>query len=291
MGKNTHIQWTNDTWNPWQGCIKVSPGCKYCYMYRDKQRYGHNPSVVVRSSDATFNAPLNKLKGPLVFTCSWSDFFIEQADPWREAAWQIIRATPHLTYQILTKRPENIPTRLPADWEDGYQNVWLGVSVETRKQLWRVYDLFDIPASVRFVSAEPLLDFIDFTIPLEMGAIDWMITGGESGIGKDWRKAHNDSFRQIRDDCRIFNVPFFHKQNGGNQKIDGAWGGRHIDGKTWNEFPHQYEKSLNIPTCPYCKQQLQPLYYEGYYDHFSYWGCQCKELPNAKEWQGLYVGG
>ena len=72
------IEWTNDTWNPWQGCLKVSPGCKYCYMYRDKKRYGQNPKAVVRSKAPTFYAPLTKLRGPLVFTCSWSDFFIRK---------------------------------------------------------------------------------------------------------------------------------------------------------------------------------------------------------------------
>ena len=74
MGKNSEIEWTNDTWNPWQGCHKVSDGCKNCYMYRDKKRYGKDPMTVVRSKQPTFDAPLKRLKGPLVFTCSWSDF-------------------------------------------------------------------------------------------------------------------------------------------------------------------------------------------------------------------------
>lgn len=75
MTSNSSIEWTNDTWNPWQGCIKISPGCKNCYMYRDKRRYGQDPRDIVRSKPSTFNSPLTKYKGPLVFTCSWSDFF------------------------------------------------------------------------------------------------------------------------------------------------------------------------------------------------------------------------
>lgn len=124
MGEKTGISWTNATWNPWQGCHKVSLGCRECYMFREKIRYGREPNVVVRSRPHTFNLPL-RLKTPQrVFTCSWSDFFIEEADPWRDEAWEIIRRTPHLTYQIVTKRPERMAGRLP--WGDGipWPQVW-----------------------------------------------------------------------------------------------------------------------------------------------------------------------
>ena len=93
MGMNSKIEWTDATWNPWQGCHKVSPGCENCYMFREKTAYGQDPDVVVRSKLPTFNLPL-KLKEPQkVFTCSWSDFFIQEADPWREDAWDIIDRT------------------------------------------------------------------------------------------------------------------------------------------------------------------------------------------------------
>ncbi len=135
MGKSTLIEWTNASWNPWRGCHKVSQGCKHCYMFRDQTKYGHDPNVVVRSK-TTFNDPLKwtqhvrngaQLK---VFTCSWSDWFIKEADPWRDEAWSIIRATPNIIYQILTKRAESIHDCLPEDWGNGWPNVWLGVSVE-----------------------------------------------------------------------------------------------------------------------------------------------------------------
>jgi Protein of unknown function (DUF5131) len=132
MGKTTLIEWTNASWNPWQGCRKVSPGCKYCYMYRAKERYGQDPTVV-RRSKTTFTAPLTWTPPRVpwrVFTCSWSDFVIEEADAWRDEAWDVIRRTPHLTYQVLTKRPERLAGRLP--WTtDPWPHVWLGVSVET----------------------------------------------------------------------------------------------------------------------------------------------------------------
>ena len=237
MGERSAIEWTNDTWNPWQGCRKVSPGCKFCYMYRDKKRYGQDPMTVVRSAPATFNAPLTKLKGPLVFTCSWSDFFIEEADEWRPAAWDIIRRTPHLTYQILTKRPENIADRLPSDWENGYPNVWLGVSVETSDQIGRIGLLNEVPAHLRFVSAEPLLGPLFLWDYLESGMVDWVISGGESGSKESCRLAKKDWFRTLRDECKFWMVPFFHKQHGGSRKIDGVWGGRKLDGRTWDEIP------------------------------------------------------
>ena len=104
MGEQTAIEWATATWNPWQGCTKVSPGCTHCYMYREKGMYGQNPRLVVRSK-TVFHAPLRwKEPQPRVFTCSWSDWFHEAADPWRAEAWDIIRRTPRHTYLILTKR-------------------------------------------------------------------------------------------------------------------------------------------------------------------------------------------
>lgn len=102
MAQESKIQWTDGTWNPWHGCIKVSEGCKFCYMYRDKDRYGLDPTDVQRSK-SNFRDPLKWKEPKKVFTCSWSDFFIEQADEWRAEAWEIIKNTPHLTYQILSQ--------------------------------------------------------------------------------------------------------------------------------------------------------------------------------------------
>ena len=108
MGNKTGIEWCTSTWNPWRGCHKLRAGCKNCYMFREQNQYGHDPNIVVRSK-TTFNDPLKWKEPAKVFVNSWSDFFIEEADPWRDEAWDIMRRTPHLTYQILTKRPENIP--------------------------------------------------------------------------------------------------------------------------------------------------------------------------------------
>lgn len=167
MGADTTIEWTTHTWNPWQGCAKVSPGCDHCYMFSDKRRYGQDPETVVRSKPPTFSAPLKIREPGMVFTCSWSDWFIRDADDWRAEAWDIIRRTPHLTYQILTKRPSRMKHCLPPDWGAGYSNVWLGVSVESQEHGRRVTTLLETPAHKRFVSAEPLLG------PLSLGCIPW----------------------------------------------------------------------------------------------------------------------
>ena len=220
MGKETGIEWTDHTWNPWHGCSKVSPGCAHCYMFRDKKRYGQDPELIVRSARATFNKPLAWKDAALVFTCSWSDFFHEAADAWREDAWDIIRRTPHLTYQILTKRPERIAAHLPADWGEGWPNVWLGTSVENQRWAVRAYQLCEIPASCRFISAEPLLGPVDLTAyeprldvrnPLEL--LDWVIVGGESGPRA--RPMDIAWARDLRNQCERYGVAFFLKQLGG----------------------------------------------------------------------------
>jgi protein gp37 len=215
MADSSAIEWTDATWNPWMGCEKVSPGCAHCYMYREQRQYGSDPSVV-RRSKTKFNDPLRWSDARLVFTCSWSDWFHPGADPWRDEAWQVIRATPHLTYQILTKRPELIPSRLPADWGDGYKNVWLGVSVENSRFTWRADELRKVPAVVRFISAEPLLGSLFESAgkrrPLELEAIDWLIVGGESGPGS--RKLELEWALELMRACDERGVAFFMKQLG-----------------------------------------------------------------------------
>jgi protein gp37 len=186
VGEETKIAWADDTWNPWRGCTRINPGCKNCYMFTEQRRYGLDPAVVTRSKTWGEPARWNRKAEAAsvirrVFTCSWSDFFHENADPWRDEAWEIIRSTPYLMYMILTKRSENIRDHLPSYWGDGYPNVWLGVSVEDRRHgLPRIDVLRTIPAAVRFLSIEPLLEDLG---PIDLTGIDWVIVGGESGPG------------------------------------------------------------------------------------------------------------
>ncbi len=220
------IEWTEATWNPWHGCKRVSPGCAHCYMYREKRRYGQEPSAVVRSR-TTFDSPLRWREPRLIFTCSWSDFFIGEADGWRQEAWDVIRATPQHRYQILTKRPDQIASRLPGDWP--LENVWLGVSVENPRFYWRIASLRQVQCRLRFLSLEPLLAPMP-SLPLE--GISWVIVGGESGPG--CRPMRADWVRDIRQRCIAAGVPFFFKQWGGPRK---DLGGRMLDGRTWGEMP------------------------------------------------------
>lgn len=231
MGETTAIEWTDATWNPWHGCRKISPGCKYCYMYRDKARYGQDPTKVVRSK-TTFDAPL-KWKGRRnVFTCSWSDWFIEEADEWRDEAYEIIRKTPH-QYQILTKRPERIEGRFP---DPPISNIWLGVSVESAQYKHRIDTLREIPAAIRFLSLEPLLGPLGL---IDLSGIHWVIVGGESG--PEARPMQPTWAREIRDQCIAASVPFLFKQWGESNaelvNVGKKAAGRTLDGRTWDQMP------------------------------------------------------
>ena len=241
MGQTSAIEWTDATWNPWQGCTKVSEACANCYMFSDLKRYGRDPTVVVRSKPPTFNLPLKRHRdgsfaipaGWKVFTCSWSDWFHEQADDWRAEAWDIVRQRDDLIFQIVTKRTHRIRECLPPDWGDGWPHVWLIATVENHH--WaevRIRELRGVPAAVRGLSCEPLLGPINFdamtTDPLNSGfactdglgrfdgegppQIHWVIAGGESG--HQARPTHPAWVRSLRDQCREASVPFFFKQWG-----------------------------------------------------------------------------
>lgn len=236
MGSNTGIEWTDHTFNPWYGCKHVSAGCAKCYMFTEMRRYGRDPDAVVRAK-TTWNNPRKwnaaaQREGVRrrVFTCSWSDFFIEDADDWRDEAWETIERCPKLDFQILTKRPERMAGRLmwqrrgaAAPWP----NVWLGVSVENRKQgIPRIEILRETPAAVRFLSVEPLLEDLG---TLDLDGIHWVIVGGESGPNA--RPMEPEWARSVRDQCLEQGVAYFHKQNGNKRA------GRELDGREWNEFP------------------------------------------------------
>jgi protein gp37 len=209
MGKTTGIAWTDATWNPWQGCTKVSDGCKNCYMYREKTRYGQDPFTVVRSKPHTFNAPLrwNLPERSRIFVCSWSDFYHVDADDWRHEAWELIRSLPQYDFLIPTKRIERFGIE-----GDGFMipdNVWLGVSVENQETAdKRVPLLMETPAKVKWVSAEPLLGPV--FLPYQ---VDWVVVGGESGSTA--RPMDIDWARDLREECWVTYTPYFLKQLGG----------------------------------------------------------------------------
>ncbi|MGH8720067.1 MAG: DUF5131 family protein [Burkholderiales bacterium] len=241
MGFNSHIEWTTHTFNPWWGCTKVSDGCKFCYAEALSKRYGHDVWGARKSrrllSDNHWREPLKwdaeakrKRLRLQVFCASMADVFEERAPAGQlERLWDLIRQTPNLDWQLLTKRPHRIADNLPKDWGYGYSNVWLGTSVEDRRVIDRISLLVRVPAQVHFLSLEPLLGPLP-NLPLK--GIDWVIVGGESGprarpIDPVW-------VRSIRNQCLKAGVAFFFKQWGGfNKKKTG----RELEGRTWDEMP------------------------------------------------------
>ncbi|HEX3982167.1 MAG TPA: phage Gp37/Gp68 family protein [Acidisoma sp.] len=241
MSEKTIIAWTDRTWNPWRGCTKISPGCKNCYMFTAQERYGRDPSEVVRTG--TWRDPVRWQKDAAaagrserIFTCSWSDWFHEDADRWRDEAWAIIRRCPNLIFQVLTKRADRIATHLPADWGDGYPNVWLGVSVEDRRRLPRIDLLRAVPGgdTLRFLSIEPLLEDLGH---VDLHGIHWVIVGGESGPG--YRNMEHAWARSLRDQCQRAHVPFFFKQSAAPRTEQGI----ELDGQIIREYPR-----ISLPT-------------------------------------------
>ncbi len=220
---NSYISWTNNTVNFWTGCTKVSPGCKYCYMHRIYDSKGVNPNLVRRTSDATFYQALSWKEPKMIFTNSMSDFFIEEADQYREDAWNVIRRTPQHKWQILTKRIERVKDHLPPDWGDGWDNVWLGTSIENQAYINRMDELSRIPAKIRFISYEPLLGPIDLSPQIESGAIKgihWGIAGGESGYdhGKyKYRPCEISWIEDLVQQQKALNIKSFVKQLGSYQ--------------------------------------------------------------------------
>jgi protein gp37 len=249
MAEQTAIQWTDATFNPWWGCERVSPACAHCYADTLARRYGH--TLWDRGSPRRFLSE-EHWRQPLrwnrraerqglpkkVFCASMADVFEErrELDRWRERLWELIEATPMLQWQLLTKRPENVWPMVPwrARWPE---NVWIGTSVENSRQTFRVDILRELPAAVRFISAEPLLGSLFLNgkpsrQALSLDGVDWVIAGGESGPRH--RPVDLDWVRELRDACLATRVPFFYKQRGGRTSKSG---GRDLDGRTWSEFP------------------------------------------------------
>lgn len=234
MAVTTGIEWTDATWNPVRGCSKVSPGCKNCYAQAFAERWrgipGHpyEQGFDLRLVPEKLEQPLRWHQPRMIFVNSMSDLFHENIPlEFIQRAFDVMRSAWWHTFQILTKRSarlRELAPRLP--WP---ANVWQGVSIETDRYVFRVRDLHEVPAAVRFLSIEPLLGPIP---ELPLGGISWVIVGGESGPRH--RPVDPAWVQQIRDQCLHAGVPFFFKQWGGSTPKSG---GRILDGREWNEMP------------------------------------------------------
>lgn len=214
-------------WNPWHGCHKCSPGCKNCYVFfLDKIR--DKDSNVISKNKTNFNLPLKKdrsgnfkiASGSEVATCFTSDFFLEEADAWREEAWEIIKKRADVYFLICTKRPERILKSLPSDWGEGYENVILTVTCENQQMAERRLPIFlEIPARRRFVFVAPILGKVSLDKFLESGKIDEVAVGGES---YDFaRECNFDWVKDIYFSCKKHGVDFDFHQTGSNFVVDG----------------------------------------------------------------------
>jgi len=234
MAQTSSIEWTESTWNPVTGCTKISPGCAHCYAERMALRLqamgvsNYANGFAPTTQEHTLELPLRWKTPQTIFVNSMSDLFHKEVptefilrvfDVMRRAHWH--------RFQILTKRSGRLlrlNSLLP--WQP---NIWMGVSVESQTYTFRIDQLRETGAHVKFLSLEPLLG----PIPgLNLNGIDWAIVGGESGPGA--RPMKESWVQGIRDQCVAADVPFFFKQWGGVRKKQA---GRLLDGRTWDEMP------------------------------------------------------
>jgi protein gp37 len=241
------IEWTDATWNPISGCTIMSPGCTNCYAMRMAARLqamGHASYAGVTKkvkkkavwtgrrhfNEGALEAPLRWRLPRKVFVNSMSDLFQDGVpDDFIRRVWEVMEKTPHHTFQILTKRPENmlrvlVELKLPV-----LPHVWLGTSVESAKYKGRISFLRKVPAAVRFISFEPLIRAIG---EVDLSNIHWAIVGGESGPGS--RPMEKAWVEEIQTQCKKAKVAFFFKQWGGKNK---KATGRKLRGRTWDEYP------------------------------------------------------
>lgn len=200
-------------WNPWHGCHRVSEGCEHCYMYFLDGKRGIDTSKVTRTSG--FDLPLRrnrhggfKLKsGMQLFVGLSTDFFVEEADRWRDEAWSIMRQRPDIAFRILTKRAYRIMECLPADWGDGYENVMLSVSCENQRNAdVRLPLLLDVPARHKGFMAAPFIGGIDASAYLACGQIEEVLCGGENYDGA--RPCHYEWVRSLSEQYAVHDVTF-----------------------------------------------------------------------------------
>jgi protein gp37 len=242
MTTTSKIEWTEQTWNPTVGCTKISAGCKHCYAETMAKRLqamgtpGYENGFQLALLPQRLDDPKRRKKPTVYFVNSMSDVFHDRIpDAYIEQIFDVLRETPQHTYQILTKRAARMArffrTRSVPD------NAWLGVSVENRRHgVPRIDYLRQVPARIRFLSVEPLLENVG---ELDLRDIHWVIVGGESGpkarpMKPEWAEA-------VRVQCGEQDVAFFFKQWGGwgadGQRRAKQANGRMLNGRTWDAMP------------------------------------------------------
>jgi protein gp37 len=234
MADRSTIEWTEASWNPATGCHKVSPGCAHCYAetfaerWRGVPNHPYEQGFELKLWPQRLEIPLRWRRPRLIFVNSMSDLFHEEIpDDFIREVFDVMGRAHWHTFQVLTKRQDRLAALAPSlYWPP---NVWMGVTIENRRFVLRADYLRAVPASVRFISAEPLLGSLE---GLDLTGIDWLIAGGESG--HKHRVVRPEWITDLRDRCVAAGVSFFFKQWGG--RTPKALG-RELEGRTWDEFP------------------------------------------------------
>lgn len=211
-------------WNPWRGCNKYSEGCKYCYIHKGDAKRGIDTNVIVKTKD--FNLPITKNKkgeykiksGQTVYLCFSSDFLIEEADKWREECWKMIKERSDLNFIFLTKRIQRFLQCTPKDWNDGYENVTVGCTVENQHRAdYRLEIFAKLPIKHRNVICQPLIEEIN--IEKYLDNVELLVVGGESDINA--RPLDYNWVLSIRQQCINKGVSFQFRQCGSRFIKDG----------------------------------------------------------------------
>ena len=204
----------HDIWNPWHGCVKWSEGCENCYMYfLDRVRNRNGADIYKTKSGFTY--PLQKYRdgrykiqsGELIRVCMSSDFFLEEADEWRDEAWEIMRQRPDVKFFLLTKRPQRVADCLPKDWGDGWENIMFNVTCENQRRAdERIPVLLELPFRHKGIMCAPFIGSVCIDKYLASGQIEQVICGGENYDGA--RPCSFDWVKKLRSECVKHHVTF-----------------------------------------------------------------------------------
>lgn len=217
----------HDIWNPWHGCVKISEGCENCYMYFLDCQRARDGSVITRTKGG-FDYPLQKDRsgqykvksGEMLRVCMNSDFFLAEADAWREEAWDIIRLRPDVKFYLLTKRPERVRANLPSDFGEGWRNVMFNVTCENQKRAdERIPLLAELPFRHKGIMCAPLIGEIDIEPYLKDGQIEQVLCGGENYDGA--RPCRFEWVQRLRAACERYDVTFCWIETGTHLIKDG----------------------------------------------------------------------
>lgn len=275
----------HDIWNPWHGCHRISEGCAHCYMIETDEKRGLDGTSVFKTQ-LGFKYPLSRNRdgwykvesGEQLRVCMNSDFFIEEADKWREDVWQIISQRSDVKFFILTKRAHRIKECLPYDWYKGWDNVMINVTCENQEMAdERIPYLLDIPAKHKGIMCAPFIGEVTIEKYLSTGQIEQVICDGERcDVGA--RPCNYDWVKQLRKECEQYNVSFTFMGTGTNFIKDGklynlpqarlqsrmahksgiSFRGKDIEWHLYDTMgleitkPEQYRPTFEAPWCSEC---------------------------------------